>query len=165
MFSILAFGLQSQEIFPTIKANTLTKEKITIPEDLNGEVNIIILAFEQKAQRIIDTWANIILKEYEPQENITYYEVPMISGWYLPMGSQIDNWMRGGIPEEYHDNTATFYGNRQYIFEGLNIQDKSDCYLFVLDEKGVIHYRTAGGISPVKEKEFRKSVTDLLDNN
>ncbi len=164
LIPLLSFGLQSQEVFPTIKAKTLTKEKITIPQDLDGQVNIIILAFEQKAQRIIDTWAKVILKEYEPQENITYYEIPMISGWYSPMGFQIDNWMRGGIPEEYHDNTATFYGNRQYIFEELNIKDKSNCYLFVLNHKGEIQYRTEDGISPETEKEFRTSVMKLLDN-
>jgi len=85
--------------FPVLTAEKLSGEKITFPDDLEQDVNILILVFERNSQKLVDTWAEIILKEYEPKPNIQYYEVPMISYWYKPIGWQIDNWMRDGIPD------------------------------------------------------------------
>ncbi len=156
--------LYSQEVpmlFPNLKAETLSGDKIVFPDDLDHEINILILVFEQKSQRLVDTWAEIILKEYEPKEEIQYYEVPMISYWYAPIGWQIDNWMRDGIPQEYHDNTTTFYGNRKPYFEELNMPDKSSCYLFILDREGYIRFRTEGERDEEKEVAFRKAIEKL----
>ncbi len=166
-FIMLAFiitsTLHAQEKpmrFPELTAEKLSGEKITFLDDLNHETNILILVFERNSQKLVDTWAEIILKEYEPQSNIQYYEVPMISYWYKPIGWQIDNWMRDGIPEDYHDNTITFYGNRQSYFEQLDMPDKSSCYLFILDQEGYIRFRTEGARDSLKEEAFRAAMNE-----
>lgn len=147
--------------FPKLEAKSLTREKIIFPDDLSDPVNILILVFKQDAQRIVDTWAKIILEEYEPQANISYYEVPMISTWWVPISWQIDNWMRDGIPEDFHDNTTTFYGDRGPYFEQLNMKDKDSCYLFILDSEGYIRFREEGPRNPAKEQAFRKAILSL----
>ena len=150
--------------FPNIMANTLKKVPLAIPKDLNQTVNIVILVFERQAQAKVNTWAEMILSEMEPQDHISYYEIPMMSGMYSPIGWQIDNWMRAGIPKDYHDNTATFYGNRKFVFDELDISDRSSCYLFVLDKSGRIQFRAEGVRNPTSESEFRKVVSNLLEN-
>ena len=141
--------------FPSLKAELLSGDKILFPEDLAAEYNILILVFEQNSQRLVDTWAKMILKEYEPLSNVSYYEVPMISTLYKPIGWQIDNWMRAGIPMQFHDNTATFYGNRKPYFEALGMDDKSSCYLFVLAADGEILHRASGPMTDETEDELR----------
>jgi len=154
-------GLQP---FPDIKAKTLEEKEVLLPENANKEVNIIFLLFEQNAQLHVNTWAEVILEKYEPKMNVSYYEVPMMSGFYRFMSGQINQWMRDGIPEEYHDNTACFYGNRNPVFEALNITDKSSAYLFVLDQKGFIHFRTEGSRSDQKESALRVAIQTLLSS-
>lgn len=153
------------QVFPTLQAESLDRNPITFPDDLDQKVNILILVFEQQAQRKVDTWASIILNEYEPQEDISYYEVPMISTWYYPISWQIDNWMRGGIPSQYHKNTTTFYGNRKPYFEALNMTDISSCYTFLLDESGHICYRWEGAMDAAKESEFRLAIETMRTEN
>lgn len=68
---------------------------MTFPTELEGDAHILILVFRQRAQRIVNTWADIILPELEPQEGITYHEVPMISTFYRPFRNGIDSGMRG----------------------------------------------------------------------
>lgn len=150
--------------FPQFSVKTLNNTSLTLPNDLTHSVNIVILVFEQQAQSKVDTWAELILAEMEPQDQISYYEVPMISGVYSLIGRQIDRWMKAGIPVAYHDNTATFYGDRRFIFEGLDVTDRSNCYLFVLDKLGYIHFRAEGVRTPKLESEFRQVVLSLMNN-
>ena len=147
--------------FPDLTAETLSRQKVTFPGDLNGDANILILVFKQNAQRLVNTWADIILPELDPQPNITYHEVPMISTLYKPIGWQIDNWMRGGIPNEFHDNTATYYGDRSAYFKALDMPKRGSCYVFVLDSEGIIRYRYEGPRTSEAEEEFRAVVQQL----
>ena len=156
------FQRPSPGMFPELKGETLEGRKVVFPTDLNEEVNILILVFEQKAQSLVNTWADLILGEFEPREGISYYEVPMISTLYYPIAWQIDNWMRDGIPAHLHDNTVTFYGNRSPYFEMLKIEDKESCYLFVVDRQGNIKYRTQGPVSKHNETSFREAMSEIL---
>lgn len=106
-------------------------------------------------------WTYIILPELEPQEGITYHEVPMISTFYRTFSNGIDSGMRGGIPEQYHDNTTTFYGDHSLYFEQLDMRKKGSCYVFVLDTEGKIRYRYEGRRTDKAEAAFRAVIAQL----
>ena len=133
--SMNRFAVEDADLFPRLKGKTLTGKEVTFPDDLQNEVNILILVFKREAQKVVDTWAGLILSEYEPKPNISYHEVPMMSIVYKPISSQIDKWMKGGIPGDYHENTVTFYGDRSPYMKQLGMTDKDSCYVFVLDKK------------------------------
>ena len=160
-FAGVLYAQEEATQFPQLKAETLNREKIVFPDDLTADINILILVFEQQAQRVVDTWAGMILKEFEPQSHISYYEIPMISTLYKPIAWQVDNWMRDGIPEDFHDNTATFYGNRKPYFKGLQMDKKDSCYLFIVDKAGKIRFRLEGPKTIEKEKAFRNALSTL----
>ena len=148
--------------FPRLTGETLTGRKVTLPDDLDRQVNLLILVFSENAQYKVNTWARMILADYEPLEAVSYYEVPMLSGWYRPMAWQIDGWMRQGIPKQYHENTVTFYGDRTPYIEQLGMPDKNSCYLFVLDDQGSIVYRSDDIMSPAKEAKLKAILNKLL---
>ncbi len=167
LFGLVTLSLNGQtgeQRFPQLKAQSLQKETIIFPDDLKNKANILILVFEQDAQRLVDTWAEVILADYEPRPDVSYHEVPMISGWYRPIGWQIDNWMRDGIPENLHDNTTTFYGNRRPYFEELNMNDIDSCYLFLLDREGYIRFRAEGPRDEEQEAALRTAIAKLTQN-
>ena len=167
VFLLLMNFLNAQRIgakmFPIVETKTLNNERLVLPKDLNKKANIIILAFVQEAQVDVNTWADIILREYEPKEAVSYYEVPMMNGFYRPFQKYIDNGMRSGIPDKLHDNTATYYGPRRDIFKYLDIEDRSTCYVFLVDEKGYVRFRAAGAMSDSSEYGFRKTINGLLE--
>ena len=151
-----------ENTFPTLSGETLTGDKKTFPDDLKNKVNILILVFNEPAQYKVDTWAKMILSEYEPLEEVSYHEVPMLSGWYKPLAWQIDRWMRDGIPDKYHGNTVTFYGNRKPYIMQLGLTDENSCYLFVLDDHRHILHRSEGIMDTEKENKLRSIIKERI---
>ncbi len=130
--------------FPVIETKTLQGEDISLPSDSNNDATVIMIAFEQKTQLKINSWTDTLFQRYDINSEISFYEVPMISGFYSFMSGIIDGGMRGGIIKSLHDNVATFYGDREPYKQVLNITDMSECYLFVVDREGKIVYHDTG---------------------
>jgi ATP10 protein len=144
--------------FPTVQAQTLSKRCVIFPDETEGRVGLIFVAFEQGAQRQIDSWVSPLIGDYLDSPDVAYYEIPMISGAYRPVGRLIDSGMRGGVPRNLHDRTATYYGDRGAFFDALKITDKSAAHLFVLDREGRITYRTQGFSTPAEVDEVRSAI-------
>jgi hypothetical protein len=60
--SIFAIAAQSQQAdmasvgkFPALESETLEKQAIQLPQDFQGERNLLFIAFERKQQKDIDT--------------------------------------------------------------------------------------------------------------
>jgi hypothetical protein len=130
--------------FPTVRAKTLAGRCVTFPTETKGKVGIVFIAFQQSAQSQIDTWVQPMISSYLDQPDVSYYELPMISGAYRPVSRFIDSGMRGGVPNALHDRTATFYGQRSTFFKSMKITDTTRAYLFVLSKDGHIVFRTSG---------------------
>jgi ATP10 protein len=134
-------------LFPTVRAQTLSGRCVVFPDETQGKVGIYFVAFEQQAQSQIDTWVDPFIRRYLDREDVSYFEIPMISTVFRPVAKLIDGGMRGGVPRSLHDRTATFYGNRKAFFERLAIKDRSKAYLFVVDRSGEILFRAEGSFS------------------
>jgi ATP10 protein len=125
--------------FPEIKATTLSKQNIVFPKDVMGKPTIICVAFVGAAQSLVDTWTTPILAKY-PNQEVNYYEVPMIKTGYKFMRRFIDGGMRSGVPKALHGNVATYYGNLKTYKSDMKVADVKNCYVFLLDKTGVIQY-------------------------
>lgn len=42
--------------FPPVKSETLERQAVQLPQDLQGERNLLFIAFERNQQKDIDTW-------------------------------------------------------------------------------------------------------------
>jgi len=147
--------------FPTISATTLSGDQIIFPDNLDKKVNIIILAFEEWAQKDVDTWAGFILKQYDVDDEINYYELPMMSKFYSWLSGWIDGGMKQGIEVALHDNVATYYGERKPYFEYLGIDDLNTCYVFLIDANGKIRFAEEGLLNDKKQNELMENITLL----
>ncbi|ACF14359.1 hypothetical protein Ctha_1905 [Chloroherpeton thalassium ATCC 35110] len=130
--------------FPEITGYALNGTETTLPNDANGFVTVIILAFEKDSQDKVDTWADTLIATYDTEKQIRYFELPMISGFYSFMSGVINGGMRSGVPKPLHGNVVTFYGDREKYTKALGIPDMENCYLFVLDKTGVVRYTEKG---------------------
>ncbi|MEM8901284.1 MAG: hypothetical protein AAGC85_24445 [Bacteroidota bacterium] len=147
--------------FPDLTVERLSREEITLPDALTQQANILALVFERESQYKVDTWAEFIISDHEAKPEVSYHEIPMISSFFKLASGWIDNGMRSGINPKLHDNVATFYGDRDPYFEGLQMSDKSSIYVFILDEEGIIRYREEGMLTPEKRKGFEKVLAQL----
>jgi len=75
----------------------------------------------------------------------------------------IDGGMRGGVPKPLHDFTVTYYGPLKKYYKSLGINDKSDCYIYVLDKEGIVQGYFQGYSNPETIKDFFKLIDSLND--
>ena len=146
---ILLMPLFAQDVFlnkpfPKIEGISLSGDKVTFPDVLVGKPSVLAVAFRQKAQKCINTWADELLLKYGIDKSINYYEIPMLGGQYTMARNWIDGGMRGGVPKPLHDYTVTYYGPLRSYFKSLDISSKGDCYMYVLNSEGIVVDRHNG---------------------
>ena len=149
LLTILLMPLIAQDTFlnkpfPKIEGISLSGDKVTFPDVLIGKPSVLAVAFRQKAQKCINTWADELLLKYGIDKSINYYEIPMLGGQYTMARNWIDGGMRGGVPKPLHDYTVTYYGPLKSYFKSLDISSKGDCYMFILNSEGLVLKRYNG---------------------
>jgi len=135
--------------FPRLQATSLARTPIQLPDDAQGKVALILIAFQRQAQGMVDSWLNPYTKKFGDTPGFTFYEIPMIKGkWWRLFSASIDGGMRMGIPEKKHEHVVTYYGNISHYLSALQIQDLSLAYAFLVDKQGYIIWRGEGFASP-----------------
>ena len=132
-------------LFPTLSSKALDGRRITLPDDCNGHVTLVFIAFRREAQSMIDSWAGPFNEAFGADPRVLVYEVPMIGSLTGKlMGGFIDAGMRSGIPEARHRYVVTWYGSYNRYSDILGMDDLSAAYLFLLDKDGRIRWREKG---------------------
>lgn len=151
-------------IFPEVKGSNLEKKKYTIPQDLEGAINIVTVAFQQWHQSLVNTWVPFLeeLKQKYPQ--VQFYEFPTIKRGYRGMSFMIDGGMRAGIPDKtIRSRTITLYIDKKKFMKNLEIENDQNIHTFVLNSKGEIIHREEGRYSSESSIRIAKKVTDLIE--
>ncbi len=126
--------------FPTITAENLNKEEITLPTDLAGNPALILVAYKQQQQTNVNTWLDRMDEIQTAIPGVQIIETPTISsgrwGW---MAGFIDGGMRSGIPDpDARARTITLYTDVSLFNQALMIEDTDTIYAVLLDEAGEV---------------------------
>lgn len=142
--------------FPKIKGKSLSGKTVELPDDTEGEMTLITIAFKRKAQKGIDSWTQYFEELCEGKKA---YELPVIEStlWKIFSGF-IDEGMKSGIPKEKHDNVITHYGDVSEFKEKLEIENENSSFIFLLNEDGQIMFKGEGTPDEESKEEFLKKV-------
>ncbi|MBC7870345.1 MAG: hypothetical protein H7Y09_05850, partial [Chitinophagaceae bacterium] len=132
-------------IFPTMTGSNLSGKKFHVPHDLEGDYNIINVAFDMYQQYSVDTWLPFLEKLPARYPNLRFYELPTVPQYGAFQRMLIDGWMRQGIPDPVvRARTITLYVNVSEFIEKLSLPGVSTIYTFLLDRDGKILSRIDG---------------------
>ena len=96
--------------FPTITAENLNRNEIEIPSQLRGKLNVLVVAFQQWHQNLVDTWIPLLAELAEENQDFDFYELPTIRKMNFVFRGFIDGGMRGGIKSiDTRGRTITLY--------------------------------------------------------
>ncbi|NVM18629.1 MAG: hypothetical protein HWN80_13010 [Candidatus Lokiarchaeota archaeon] len=148
--------------FPEITGENLEKKKYTIPYDLEGELNVVIVPFQRWHQSLVDEWS-VFLNSIEQRDlNFRYYEVPTLNSAYKAMRFMIDGGMRAGIPERgVRERTITLYTNKPLFEKQLSITSEDTIYLFLIRKNGEILWRSEGEFDAQKGDDLLETIEKL----
>jgi hypothetical protein len=152
-----------EENFPKISAKNLEGDSLELPHDLEGTLNILIIAFRREQQSLVDDWIPYLEAYVKKNLRISYYEIPTIHFSYLPLRWMIDGGMRAGIADKKaRQRTITLYINKKKFKKHLDIEDESTIHIFLINEDGKIIWKTDGNITKDKTKSLEETISKIL---
>ena len=97
------------EPLPALSGQFLTGDDATLPEASSGMVRLVAIGFTYQSRFPVEAWAGWFRTEFGQRADVTFFEVPMISGvarfgrWFIDRG------MRSGTHAALHENVITVY--------------------------------------------------------
>nr|KXH72194.1 MAG: hypothetical protein AM325_01600 [Candidatus Thorarchaeota archaeon SMTZ1-45] len=157
------WNVNVMRVFPQLKAENLNREMIEIPSQLRGEINIVMVAFQQWQQGLVDSWVPFLESLIEIHENMDYYELPTIRKMNVLYRRFIDGGMRAGIQSRgTRERTITLYIDKDPFKEALDIVTEETIYVYLIDREGKILWETQGGLSEEKAESLETALGDIL---
>jgi hypothetical protein len=147
--------------FPKVSGKDLNGVEHTIPDKLEGKLNLLVVAFLQWQVRPIETWVPFLQSLVDEHPGIQFYELPTLREFNVLSQWFIDSGMRGGIRDkEMRARTITLYIDKSEFTQALEIPTEDTIYLFLVDCDGNILWRDEGTHSEEKEKAVLKAISE-----
>jgi hypothetical protein len=145
--------------FPTVSASNLQRQKLTLPQDFQGEQNLVLIAFQQWQQTQIDTWIPFARQLEGTYPAVRYYELPAIQRLNALARTFINEGMRAGIPDLVaRERTITLYLDKEAFREALQLPGEDDIYVLFLDRQGQVLWRAEGAFTPEKGESLVEAI-------
>ncbi len=146
------------EWFPTVRGESLDGDEYTLPDDLRGDMTLLLIGYVQKAQFDADRWMLGLLQAEVP---VRVREVPAIDSRIASLfANSIDGGMRSGIPSEDWGSVITVYGDAGKIARFTGREKPRNMRVVLLDAEGRVVWFHDRGYSPRLVLEIDRIVRD-----
>jgi hypothetical protein len=146
--------LKEGDIFPEISGKTLAGRKIMLPTKMRGKISIMIFYFYQEARPQAQAWYNLLITTYNTRKDIILLEVPMIRDYARLYSFILDRKLKWLTPRKKHENVVLYYGKLEKYYYHFNVNNLTDCYVFVLDKEGKVCTSVCGEVTPEKLQQI-----------
>jgi hypothetical protein len=133
--------------FPNVSGSNLQRTRLTLPQDFQGERNLVLIAFQQWQQTQVDTWIPFARQLEETYPAVRYYELPTIQRLNT-LARTFNEGMRAGIPDLVsRERTITLYLDKKAFREALQLPGEDDIYVLLLDRQGRVLWQAEGAFT------------------
>jgi hypothetical protein len=137
--------------FPAVIGSNLQRRKLDLPQDFEGELNLVLIAFQQWQQTQVDTWIPFARQLEGTHSGLRYYELPTIQRLNVLARTFINEGMRAGLPDPIvRERTITLYLDKNAFRQALQLPHEDDIYVLLLDHQGRVLWRAEGAFTPEK---------------
>jgi len=148
--------------FPMVSGSNLLRQKLTLPKDFRGTINLVFVPFEQWQQMEVDSWMALARDLEEQFEDLAYYELPTIQSRSSLSKMLINEGMRAGIPNpKTRERTITLYLDKAHFRRALGMPDEEHIYILLVDRQGTELFRARGPYSREGETALRLALSYL----
>lgn len=145
--------------FPHQTGSNLEGRKFDLPRDFAGDLNIVLIAFEQWQQRWIDSWMPFVKQMKAQYDRIEAYELPVINrmGWVRER--MLDYGMKLGIPDKgVRQTTITLYTDVVDFCGDLRLPSTRTIYVVLIDRGGEVRAGVEGRYTPETGMLLRNAI-------
>ena len=143
--------------FPRVKATSLARKEYLVPDDLEGEYNLVLVAFKQWHQDLVDTWIPSLQSLAFRHPQLRVYEMPTMSRLNGLYRALIDNGMRAGIPDQkVRASTLCAYFDVEAFVRAIDRPNTETIHLFLVDRAGEVGWQGSGQFDPKQLAELNR---------
>jgi hypothetical protein len=147
--------------FPQVTGSNLLRQKVTLPDDLQGDLNILLMALHQWQQAWVDSWIPFARQIEQSFPGVQFYELPVIYKMNFFSQTFLNEGMRAGIPNPTtRQKTITLYIDKKAFRQALDIPDEDTIWVLVLDRQGNVLWRIDGAYSQEKGDALFKAIQE-----
>jgi hypothetical protein len=148
--------------FPTVKGSNLLRQKLTLPQDFQGRLNLVFIPFQRWHQMEVDSWSALAEELEEKYEGLFYYELPTLQNGGAFYKIFLNEGMRAGIPNpKTRERTITLYVDKADFRAAMDMADEEHIYVLVVDRQGNELFRARGPYSRAGEDALRQALFQL----
>jgi hypothetical protein len=150
-------------VFPEVTGRNLEGREFQLPQDFEGDVNLVLVAFQREHQTLVDSWMPAAAAWAESYSGLQYYELPTLGSGYRLFRGFIDGGMRGGIPDiAARERTITLYLNKTSFRDALGLASEETIYALVVDAEGLVVRCVEGAYSGEKGAIVQEVIEEVL---
>jgi len=151
-------------IFPTVQGSNLLRQKLTLPQDFQGRLNLVFIPFYQWQQMEVNSWIPLAQKLEKTTAGLFYYELPTIENRNIFSQIFINEGMRAGIPNQTsRERTITLYLDKAPFRHSLEMLDEEHIYVVVVDRQGKVFFVERGAYTSQLCERLSQTIRQLLD--
>jgi hypothetical protein len=144
--------------FPRIAARNLELRNVTLPEAFEGERNVVMIAFQQRHQALIDSWVPWLETIAKSDSKFRFYEIPTIGRIWSPFRSFIDGGMAAAIREPVIlRRTLTVYGDVSRLTSPLGITNRRTIQVLAVDSQFCVRGMVQGSFNDSSAQEILRA--------
>jgi len=148
--------------FPTVSGSNLLREKLTLPQEFQGRLNLVFIPFERWHQMEVDSWSALAEELEEKYAGLVYYELPTLQNGGAFYKIFLNEGMRAGIPNpKTRERTITLYLDKAEFRAALDMKDEEHIYILVVDRQGNEFFRLRGQYNRQGETALRQALSQL----
>ncbi|MBE0409864.1 MAG: hypothetical protein IBX69_09045 [Anaerolineales bacterium] len=145
--------------FPNVQGSNLMREKIHLPQDFEGKINIVLIAFQQWHQKLVDSWIPAVERLETDFSGLVYYELPTIQSMNFLAKAFINEGMRAGIPNlKPRRRTITLYLDKEPFRQALEIASEDSITVLLVDKDGEVLWSCDGSYEIDKELALKEVI-------
>lgn len=149
--------------FPDVSGSNLSGTTYHLPDDFDGVVNLVFVAFDQFQQRDVDSWTELAAHLRATYPGLHEYELPVVGNMPFWNRMLLDHWMRTGIPDPaVRDRTITLYIDVNRFLRALDLPDARRIYTLLVDRRGQVRHVISGPYTPENGLALQTALAKLL---
>jgi hypothetical protein len=134
-----------------VTSYSLDKQKVTIPAELEGQIDLLLISFKEEQQNDIDSWMPTAQALQHSNFQFRYYKLPVaekenfIFRWWESSSMRSDQ----SDPETWHWIIPLWLDRRKFLAD-LDIPNDKQVIALLVDRQGHVLWRASGPMTQDK---------------
>jgi hypothetical protein len=158
-------GSESSEMMPKVEGESLSGQKVRLPEAASGKVAVLVFGFTKTSKVATSAWAKKLSADFSNRAEFALYQLPVLEDVPRLVRGMVISSMRKGVPEKARDHFVPILSGEAELKKLVSYKESDDAYLVVLDRTGTIVQQTHGQLSAASYSPLRGEVDSLLGDS